>query len=83
MSMNLKCRQIDVIQTPTYITRMCLYADLDKRKKSPWRTVMEKYLTWVTEEWGNRAQDWATVERERLKLRKAVNYYGRLDFEEV
>jgi hypothetical protein len=90
MSMNLKCHEIDLIQTPTNITRMCLYAklpDVDKGKgkgkKSPWRTVKEKYLMRVTEEWGNKLQQWDVVENERAKLERAEKWCGRLTFEEV
>lgn len=86
MSMNLHCNHgVTLIQTPTHITRMCLYADLDKvpRKKSPWKTVMQKYLMWVTDEWGNKLQDWATVERERSRLEAAAKQYKKLKFTEV
>lgn len=82
MSMNLHCPQVDLIQTPTWVTHMCLYADFETRAKSPWRTVMEKYLLWVTATWGNARQDWDVVDREKRKLAEAAQREGELTFEE-
>jgi len=82
MSMNLVCEEAVLIQTPTHITRMCLYADLEEHTKSPWKTVMEKYLLWVTETWGNKLQRWDFVDQERSKLIAAAQRYGKLTFKE-
>lgn len=88
MSVNLHCRvpthphlTVTLIQTPTYITRMCLYADLKTKEKSPWATVMQKYLEWVKEEFGNKKQDWDTVQRETKDLYAAAEL-GALEFSE-
>lgn len=57
MSMNLKCKEVDLIQTPTYITYACYYANLNRWEPSDWRTIRDKYLMWFAAE-TNRTQDW-------------------------
>lgn len=84
MSMNLHCDEIGLIQTPTHVTHMCLYADLDGRAKSPPRTVAEKYLMWITAKYGNELQDWKFADAERVRVMAALEQYGGdLHFEEV
>lgn len=58
MSMNLKCKEVDLVQTPTYITYLCYYANLKSRQVSDWQTIRDKYLMWLAAE-TNRTQDWA------------------------
>lgn len=79
MSMNLWCDKVDLLQTPTNITKMILYANLRKRKKSPWRTVMEKYLMWVRQTWPN---DHEVIESEERKFQHVLRIYKKLKFEE-
>lgn len=42
MSMNLKCNEIDLWQTPTYITYMC-YSNGD----GGWKGILYRYKQWV------------------------------------
>lgn len=42
MSMNLKCKEVDLWQTPTYITHMC-YSNGD----GGWKGILYRYSEWV------------------------------------
>ena len=42
MSMNLHCKEVELWQTPSYITHMC-YSNND----GGWRGILYRYLTWV------------------------------------
>ncbi len=84
MSMNLFCKEVShLVQTPTYITRLCLYSDLDLHRKSPWQTVMKKYLMWVSEICGNQNQQWDVVKAQEKMFKKAVRDHKRLHFGEM
>jgi hypothetical protein len=50
MSMNLYCKEVNLRQTPTYITYLCYYADLEKYKKASWRIIRDRYLRWLYHE---------------------------------
>lgn len=41
MSHNLECEGIELLQTPTHITRLCLHGD-----PSP-QQILERYLIWL------------------------------------
>jgi hypothetical protein len=45
MSMNLHCKEVELWQTPTYITNMCFY-QFD-RSRDGWRNILYRYLEWV------------------------------------
>ena len=57
MSMNLCCKEMELLQTPTYITYLCYFADMDKKKPSPWKTIKEKYVMYL-QSVTNKNQDW-------------------------
>ena len=80
MSMNLVCSHLNLIQTLSYITYLCLYSNLDKKIKSPWQTVMQKYLLWITNEFGNKQQDWNLVEDQKIMFEDAIKTYKKLKF---
>ena len=42
MSMNLKCKEVDLWQTPTYITYMC-YSNGD----GGWKGILYRYSEWA------------------------------------
>jgi hypothetical protein len=42
MSINLKCAEVDLWQTPTYITYMC-YSNND----GGWQGILYRYIQWV------------------------------------
>ena len=42
MSMNLKCKEVDLWQTPTYITYMC-YSNND----GGWKGILYRYSEWA------------------------------------
>jgi len=47
MSMNLHCDGIDLWQTPTYITYMCMSFDRDGNPDGGMEGVRKRYLIWV------------------------------------
>ena len=55
MSMNLHCKEVDLQQTPTYITYICYYSyKKDKENsnvavqvKDNWISIREKYILWL------------------------------------
>jgi len=47
MSINLQCEEMDLYQTPTWVTDLCYFADTEKGTPSSWRTIREKYKLWV------------------------------------
>jgi hypothetical protein len=74
--MNLWCKEMELTQTPTYITELCYYADLDKRTASPWKTIRAKYEKWLASI-ANQTQDWDRYNKHVKKLRsfKTLHFY--------
>jgi hypothetical protein len=66
MSMNLHCKEVDLWQTPTYITYMCY-----SNKNGGWKGILYRYSEWVR---GQRntfkdveeAEWWCSVVRDHL-----------------
>lgn len=80
MSMRLVCRQVELIpHTPTHITYLCLYAKMGRhrRKTSSWKTVMKKYLLWLSAE---HPESYPEMER---MMNSAIEAYGKLSFDLV
>jgi hypothetical protein len=75
MSMNMHCKEVDLIQTPTHITYMCLYADLGKKTLSPWKTILEKYVLYC-QSIANRNQEWEHINAhiKHLKSYKILHF---------
>lgn len=63
MSHNLECEGIELLQTPTHITRLCLHGD-----PSP-QQILERYLIWL--ESCSLDRDWVREHVKRLRLKKA------------
>lgn len=80
MSHNLYCKEVQLLQTPTHITDMCLFADIDKDIYSPWQTVAEKYLSWIRNYHGNELQNWDFVRKHELEFKTAIKKHGKLHF---
>ena len=76
MSMNLNCKQVELIQTPTFVTYLCFYADYEKRKQGRWQDIREKYILYLRS-WGNSSQDWEYVNKqiELLRSKKKLTFY--------
>ena len=68
MSMNLHCKEMSLIQTQTYITMLCYYADYEKGVPSDWKTIRDKYLLWYQAE-TNHSQDWPAYDEHAKKLK--------------
>ena len=47
MSLNLHCDQIDLWQTPTYITQMCMSMNNNREPDGGMEAVRRRYLMWV------------------------------------
>lgn len=51
MSMNLHCEEMELRQTPTYITYMCAYVGHDKDgmyvQDKDWKAIRFRYIEWV------------------------------------
>lgn len=45
MSMNLHCKEVELWQTPTYITSMCIGC-YDSPVKD-WKAIRDRYICWV------------------------------------
>lgn len=73
--MNLECREMDLIQTPTHITYLCYYSNLKRSDASDWETIRDKYLLWCaantnqTQDW-----DWYNAHAKKLKSFKRLNF---------
>lgn len=82
MGMNLTCRECSILyQTPGYIAELCLWADIQLGIKSPWQTVLHKYLAWLDVTLGNQAQNWQAVHDERQRFQKAILVNKTLTFD--
>jgi len=44
--MNLHCKEIELCQTPTYITWLCFFGDYNKHEIDNWENIREKYIAW-------------------------------------
>ena len=78
MSLNLHCKEIDLWQTPTYITLICF-----SNNDGGWRGIKYRYETWVKSRlngvWENE------IEYENLKTSikghiKELNSFKKLNF---
>ena len=51
MSMNLHCKEMDLRQTPTCITNMCVYVGVGKDghgvQDKNWKAIRYRYIQWV------------------------------------
>lgn len=47
MSMNLHCEEMDLWQTPTHITYMCFYDNIDLKKQALWIDARSRYAIWI------------------------------------
>jgi hypothetical protein len=54
MSMNLHCEQMDLCQTPTWVTYACYLADVKSKTPSDWKTIREKYIAWYSSGFGKK-----------------------------
>lgn len=66
MSHNLECEGIELAQTPTHITRLCLHGD-----PSP-QQILERYLIWL-ESCNFQDRECVKEHVKRLRLKKASN----------
>ena len=94
MSMNLTCKQVDLWQTPTFITWMCLSARPNGKgvykQDGGWRGVKFRYLEWVKScangAWGTGPQCRGTLEQMKdmqesiEKHVKLLDSFPKLDF---
>lgn len=87
MSANLKCKEFDgLVQTPTYITELCYWADFERKIVSPWQTILHKYLSWIRATRGNngvydtKGQEYKWVKEHEKTLQAAVKRYKKLTF---
>ena len=67
MSMNLRCEEMELWQTPTYITRMCY--ETHDYQEDDWRNIRHKYTLWVRSHTNGVWKDDGELER----MRDAVN----------
>jgi len=76
MSTNLFCKEMVLIQTPTYITMLCYYADYEKQIPSDWKTIRDKYLIW-RRAMTNGTQEWTehAAHEQQLKSFKKLTFY--------
>lgn len=89
MSMNLYCDEIELYQTPTYITYMCLSYNKRGRPDGGWKGVLKRYKVWVC----NRVNSWPTqedydewqrnIDTHLKAVDEAVKKHGRLHFSEA
>ena len=70
MSMNLHCEEVELYQTPTFITYLCYYSNLLERTKGDDKDIAEKYILWLNS-YGNRTQDWEDIDEQIKQLRQA------------
>lgn len=51
MSMNLHCKEMELLQTPSHITYMCLYIGKDKKghyiQEKDWKAIRFRYTEWA------------------------------------
>jgi hypothetical protein len=76
MNTYLKCNQMTLFETPTYITNLCYFQCLQTRIPSDWKTIRDKYIMWVTNAPGNMAKPTQEVEA-HIKM---LNSFEKLDF---
>lgn len=85
MSMNLKCKEVELLQTPTHITKMCLFRA--NGQKDSWPNVLYRYTLWFNSLYsvmqGTKeeiaAEDATRVAHLKM-LDKAVKKHKRLHF---
>jgi len=71
MSMNLRCDEIDLWQTPTWITRICLYdANGDFR---PVTETTHIYMAWVKQHLNGVWKDQIIYDNMKTSVRQHVN----------
>lgn len=82
MSMNLRCEQVELWQTPTYITYMC-YSNED----GGWQGILYRYEEWVLSQtdgvWDNESAYQKAKARQNYhlqELKDAAKKHGKLDF---
>jgi hypothetical protein len=84
MSMNLYCDEVELWQTPTYITYMC-YSNED----GGWKGILYRYIEWVKDHtngvWKDDQLDkykeiTDSVNEHIKELNTAAKLYGRLTF---
>ena len=88
MSMNLTCDEMELLQTPTFITWMCLsYNPISKQPDGGWQGILRRYEYWV-EAQSNGAYESKKDHDETVKfytdhinkLKKIANKKGYLTF---
>ena len=68
MSMNLHCREVELWQTPTFITYMCFEKVNNKGKivEDNWSSILHRYILWLKQTLNGEYKD-KFHEREKAK----------------
>lgn len=92
MSINLHCKEVELVQTPTYITYLCYYAEFSqtehkRNKPGHWKSILAKYLLWYRDyllsgpqEEGDYADNLSIYEAHAAHLAKTAKKYKKLKF---
>lgn len=78
MSMNLHCEQMELCQTPTWVTYACYLADAKDGTPSDWKTIREKYILWYSSLFGKRLSKGDEMCRDEHI--EALRSFDKLDF---
>ena len=78
MSMNLHCKQMDLWQTPTHITYMCI-----SNNNGGWKGIKYRYTQWVESHSNGCWENIEQLEEMRRGIKehiKQLNSHKKLDF---
>lgn len=84
MSINLTCNEVELVQTPTWLTRLALYDHQHNRRD--WKETKYIYTGWLKSTlngvWDNAEQ----LEEARKGIQRHIeelSYYNSLHFDEI
>lgn len=85
MSMNLHCQEVELWQTPTHITKMCIETVTEDGKiiEDNWKSILHKYTLWAqsTLDGVYSTEEEAKEAHEHLEEHiKDLTYYPELHF---
>jgi hypothetical protein len=88
MSMNLKADKLELWQTPTWVTRMCLYTvnEVGETVQDTWQAIRFRYTEWVKSSLNGVWDDSGEYEQQQTIVRdhlRALRAAGEMKFWEA
>jgi len=72
--MNLHCEEVELYQTPTWVTWLCYYSNYDKKIPSTWQDIREKYILWFLNRYSPMSSDDRETNKEHVNTLRSKKH---------